>query len=120
LVPGKPDAQITLQFSNPNGAVDDEQVVTAKKGSYSFAYSPDVVGNWTVTATWESDTNYWDSAHSSQATLEVVAPEIPPDNNNQDTNIPVEYFVALAIAVAVAVPAIMVVALRKRRRKIAA
>ena len=118
LVPGKSDAQITLQFSNPNGAVDDVQVVTTKKGGYSFAYSPDIVGNWTVTATWDSDMNYWNSARSAQVNLEVVAPEPPPDNNNDKlTGISVEYVVALALVVVTSVLIIAVFVLKKKRRK---
>jgi hypothetical protein len=118
LVPGKSDTQITLQFSNPNGAVDDVQVVTTKKGGYSFAYSPDIVGNWTVTATWESDMNYWNSAHSTQVNLAVVAPEPPPDNNNDNlTGISVEYVVALALVVVISVLVIAVFVLEKKRRK---
>lgn len=117
LIPGKSDAQITLHFVKPDGVVDDLQVVTAKKGGYNFTYSPGVTGNWTVTATWESDIHYWNSACSVQVNLEVVAPEPPPNNNNNEvTGTPVEYFIAIALAVVIAFLAIAAIVLKKRRK----
>jgi outer membrane protein assembly factor BamB len=64
LVPGKPDAKVNVYFFNPDGVVNDLQVVTAKRGAFNFAYTPTVKGNWTVTAVWDSDKDYWESAYS--------------------------------------------------------
>src|SRR3990170_4923431 len=78
LVPGKPDARVSVFFISPDGVVDDLQVVTAKRGAFNFTYTPSATGNWTVTAVWDSDKDYWDSAHSLHTDLDVVTPEPPP------------------------------------------
>jgi outer membrane protein assembly factor BamB len=116
LVPDKPDAQVQVYFVNPSGAVDELQVVTTKKGAFNFTYKPDVVGNWTVTAVWESDRDYWDSAYSLHTDLAVIASSSPPNDNEVSTGPPVEYYYALAIAISAAVVAIIAVVLRKRRK----
>ena len=117
LVPGKPDANVSLHFMNPNGAVDDLPVVTTKRGAFNFTYIPSNVGNWTVTAVWNSDKEYWDSAHSSYMELEVVPPEGPHvDGGGVTTWPPVEYYYILAIAIVSVIVTVAVLALKKQRK----
>jgi hypothetical protein len=42
------NASIVLSFVKPDDTVNDVQVTTYEKGVFSFTYSPDVAGNWTV------------------------------------------------------------------------
>jgi outer membrane protein assembly factor BamB len=116
LIPGKPDANVSIYFVNPDGAVDDVQVVTAKRGAFNFKYTPSTKGNWTVTAVWDSDKDYWESAYSSHTGLEVVAPEPPPDDKKVVTWPPIEYYYVFAIAIVAAVIVATVVVLKKRRK----
>jgi outer membrane protein assembly factor BamB len=119
LVPSKPNANVQLYFVNPDGDVDSLQVVTAKRGAFSFTYKPDVAGNWTVTAVWDSDKDYWDSAYSPHTELNVVAPEPPPNGNGVVAGPPVEYYYALAIAIiAIIAVAVMAIVLKKRRKTV--
>jgi hypothetical protein len=117
LVPGKPEANVTVYFVNPDGVADDLQVVTANRGAFSFTYTPNKTGNWTVTAVWDSDKYYWDSAYSLHTNLEVVAPE-PPTNDGTEIVpwLPVEYYYVLALVIAVAVILVAVIVLKKRRK----
>ncbi len=119
LTPGKSDAQVTLHFASPSGVVNDVQVATVNRGNYSYVYSPGSAGNWTVTATWETDTHYWNSAQSSPVNLEVVAPPPPPDNNNNvQTWPPIKFYYVLILAVVIAVLAVeTAVIVRRKRRK---
>jgi outer membrane protein assembly factor BamB len=117
LVPGKPEANVTVYFVNPDGVADDLQVVTANRGAFSFTYTPNKTGNWTVTAVWDSDKYYWDSAYSLHTNLEVVAPE-PPTNDGTEIVpwLPLEYYYVLALVIAVAVILVAVIVLKKRRK----
>ena len=74
LTPGIVDESIMLTFVMPDGSDYTAQVVTSEKGSFNFTYTPDVVGNWTVSAQWQADKGYYTSAHSEPALMEVNAP----------------------------------------------
>jgi hypothetical protein len=116
LVPGKPDANVTVYFVNPDGVAYNVQVVTTKRGAFNFTYTPSKTGNWTVAAKWDSDKDYWDSAYSLQKGLEVVAPQPPPkDGTEIVVGPPVEYCYALVLAI-VAVIVTAIVVLKKRRK----
>ena len=117
LVPGKPDAQVKLYFVNPNGDTDSIQTVTMKRGAFNFTYEPNVTGRWTVTAVWDSDKDYWNSAYSMHTELEVVPPEVPP---KEDDDViawpPIEYYYIAVLAVVAVIVALAVAVLKKRRK----
>jgi hypothetical protein len=108
---------VSVFFVNAEGDVDDLHVVTANRGAFNFTYTPGATGNWTVTAVWDSDKDYWDSAYSLHTNLEVVAPA-PPSNDGTEivSWLPVEYYYALLLVIAVAVILVAVVFLKKRRK----
>ena len=117
LVPGKPDANVTVFFVNAEGDVNDLQVVTVNRGAFNFTYTPNKTGNWTVTAVWDSDKDYWDSAYSLHTNLEVVAPEPPTKDGTEIVSwLPVEYYYVLVLVIVVAVILVAVVVLKKRRK----
>ena len=74
LTPGIADESIMLTFIQPDGSEYTAQVVTSEKGSFNFTYTPDVAGNWAVSAQWQADKGYYNSAHSEPALMEVNAP----------------------------------------------
>jgi outer membrane protein assembly factor BamB len=106
LVPGMPNASITLFFVKPDETVDNVQVTTLEKGVFKFTYTPDVAGNWTVAAQWQSDRGYYTSAYSGYTPLEVtVTPTL------------MEPIYAIVIAVVIVVAALLGYAYVKRTKK---
>jgi len=73
LTPGIANESIMLTFIKPAGSEYTAQVTTSEKGGFNFAYTPDVAGNWSVSAQWQTDKGYYISAHSEQALMEVNA-----------------------------------------------
>ena len=111
LVPGMTDEPIMLSFVKPNGEFVDVRVSTSEKGVFTITYAPDVAGNWTVIAKWQSDKDYYASAYSEPVTLEVT-------ETSSGFNIPVEYMFAVVIFL-IAVGAIFVgyIYIRQTRKK---
>jgi outer membrane protein assembly factor BamB len=107
LVPGMPNASITLSFVKPDGTVDNVQVATLEKGVFNFTYTPDMVGNYTVAAQWQSDEGYYTSAYSGPAPLEVAAAPTPT-----------ELIYAIVIAAVIVVAALLGYYYVKRTKKI--
>ena len=116
LVPGMANASIMLIFVRPDGTVDDVQVVTFEKGAFNFTYKPDVAGNWTVVARWQSDKGYWSSAYSKDASIEVVVPT-PALPNEGGTGMPMEYFYAIVVAAVIIVTVAVGYVYMKRTKK---
>jgi outer membrane protein assembly factor BamB len=116
LVPRMANASVMLIFVRPDGTVDDVPVATFEKGAFSFTYTPDVAGNWTVVARWQSDKGYWSSAYSKDASIEVIVPT-PTLPNEGGTGILMEYFYAIVAAIVIIVAAIVGYAYLKRTKK---
>jgi hypothetical protein len=118
LVPGMANATIMMSFVKPDGTVNDVQVVTCEKGAFNFTYTPDVIGNWTVSALWLFDRGYYSSAYSKDTPIEVVAaPTLSPPPKGGGTGIPAEFFFAVATAIVIIVTAIVGYAYLKRTKK---
>jgi hypothetical protein len=98
--------------------VEAVQVETGDWGVFRFTYRPDVVGNWTVSAWWQSDRGYYSSAYSEHLLLEVEAPK-PSTNGGKggNTGVPLEYIFALIVVTVVVVVSVAVYLIMKRARK---
>jgi outer membrane protein assembly factor BamB len=118
LVPGMADAPVFLTFVKPDGTVEAVQVETGDWGVFRFTYRPDVVGNWTVSAWWQSDRGYYSSAYSEHLLLEVEAPK-PSTNGGKggNTGVPLEYIFALIVVTVVVVVSVAVYLIMKRAKK---
>jgi len=105
LVPGMTNASVSLFFVRPDGTVDDVQVTTAEKGLFNFEYTPDVVGNWTITAQWASTKGYYSPAYSEHIFVEVeLAPTpTPTPTPPPPEGLPAEYIITIAVAIAIVV-----------------
>jgi outer membrane protein assembly factor BamB len=118
LVPGMPNASITLSIVKPGGSEVTQQVVTSEGGFFDFTYTPDAAGEWTVTARWQASRGYYNSACSEKTVLNVAAaptpPPTPPPNEwlNPST-------VALIVLVVASVVAVIlgILYVRMRRKK---
>jgi len=110
LTPEMANASITLTLVKPDGAVSDIQVTTSEKGRFNFTYTPDVVGNWSVAAQWQSDKGYYTSAYSDHVLMEVTAPA-------SEIFLPPEWIYAVIIAIVIIVVVSLGYAYIKRKRK---
>ena len=90
LTPGIAHESIMLTFLKPDGSEYTAQVSTSEKGSFNFTYKPDVAGNWSVSAQWQTDKEYYTSAHSEQVLMEV--------NEPASGSLPREYVYAIVVA----------------------
>lgn len=61
---------VTLTYKKPDGSTFTRTVSSGSDGSYSDSYKPDVVGSWSVSASWAGDSTY-DGASSSSKSLNV-------------------------------------------------
>jgi outer membrane protein assembly factor BamB len=122
LVPGMPNASITLSFVKPDGAVVNMQVTTSEKGFFDFTYTPDAIGDWAVTAHWQSDRSYFNSACSEKVLLDVTPAPTPtptptPSPPMEWFGMPPAYVIILIIAAIAVVILGYVYIKRKRIRK---
>jgi outer membrane protein assembly factor BamB len=122
LVPGLPNAFITLSFVKPDGTVINMQITTSENGFFDFNYTPNAIGNWAVTAAWQSDRSYYNSACSEKALLDIVPAPTPTPTPTPSP--PIEWFgLPPAYVIIFGIVAIAVVILgfvyirRKRSRK---
>jgi outer membrane protein assembly factor BamB len=117
LVPGMANATIMLTFVKPDGAMNDIQVATSEKGVFNFTYTPDAIGNWTITARWQSDEGYYSSAYSKDTPIEVAAAStLTPTPGGGGTGTSAEYFYAIAAAIFIILIAIAAVVFRRRKK----
>ncbi len=77
LTPGISNATLTLTIVNPHGHSSKMQVKTAEKGEYSFTLTPEMEGNWTITAQWIVDKSYYSSSTTEPVLLSVTLPPSP-------------------------------------------
>ena len=115
LVPGMANAPIMLAFVKPDGTVIEVQVATVEKGAFNFTYTPDVVGNWTVTSRWQSDKGYYSSAYSEHAPLEVAM--APTTTQPPKEGLPMEHFYVIIVAAIIIAAAALGYAYIKRTKK---
>ena len=93
LSPAYPNASITVSIVKPDGSVTDLQVTTSKTGAFNFTCTPDVAGNWTVAAQWQTDKSYYTSAYSENAIIQVT--------ETSQANVPLTVIAIAVIAFAV-------------------
>jgi outer membrane protein assembly factor BamB len=118
LVPEISDARIFLGFVKPDDTADQVPVETDSKGAFNFTYTPNVVGNWTVAAWWQSDRGYYSSAYSDHVSVEVQSSSPSTDGNGGgNTGVPMEYIYAAIVVIVIVVANVVAYAVMKRRAK---
>jgi len=70
IAPAHSSVTVTLSFSKPDGTALIWTPVTASNGSYSYAFTPDMVGSWNMRASWEGDAEH-EGASSSWMSFTV-------------------------------------------------
>ena len=93
LTPGISNESIMLTFIKPDRSKYVVQVTTFEKGVFNLTYTPDVAGNWSVYAQWQTNKGYYTSAQSEQTLMEV--------NAIAYVFLPAEYIYAIIIIVVI-------------------
>jgi len=65
-------AEIELNYGKPDGSALTRMVNTVFNGSFAESYAPDMLGSWTVNATWLGDEDHY-GAVSSTVSFDVLA-----------------------------------------------
>jgi len=122
LTPGIAYAPITVTFVKSDGTVDSIQVTAQNDGAFSFNYTPDVVGEVTVSIRCSGATYIMQSVELRFNVVETQQPDqIPPDQDqstdSQDSGIPTEYAIAAAVTVIVALIAVVAYLFMKKRNR---
>ena len=69
LTPAITNIAITLTFTRPDNTQDNVTATTKNDGTFSYTYTPNMIGNWAITATYQSDTqNFTSETLSLQVT----------------------------------------------------
>jgi outer membrane protein assembly factor BamB len=114
LTPEIAYTSIAVTWLKPDGTIDDLEVSTLENGTFSFNYTPNMVGIWAFTASWQSDKGYYSSAYSENLFLEVTEQQPPPSLQNE---IPIEYIYAGAAIIAIVIVAVVAYMWIKRPKK---
>jgi len=121
LTPGIAHAQIKVTFVKSDGSVDNMQVTAQNDGTFSFNYTPDVVGEWTVSIRGSGATYIMQSVElpfnvvEEISVPEEVQPEHEQPTNEQDPGIPIEYITAAVVTLIVAVVTVVTYLIIKKR-----
>jgi len=109
LTPAIAYAPISVTFVKSDGTADSMQVAAQNDGAFSFSYTPDVVGEWTVSI-WCSGATY--IMQSAELSFNVVENQ---QTDSQVSGIPTEYVAAAVVTVIVALIAVVAYVVIKRR-----
>jgi len=127
LTPGIAYAPITVTFVKSDGTVENIQVTAQKDGTFSFNYTPDMVGSWAISISCSGAAYIMQSADISINVfepLEQQTPEPEPSPSEpeqptpeQDSGIPAEYVTAAAATLIIAVIAVAAYLFMKRKTR---
>jgi outer membrane protein assembly factor BamB len=91
LNPELENATVTVILTNPDGSNQRITATTSANGTFTFSFMPELVGNWTVVAQWESDKSFYLSTASEKVTLTIENPPTPtPTETPPPTETPTE------------------------------
>ena len=76
LEPAAEGETIHLRITAPDGAAEEQSLQTAADGRFSFRFTPDQTGEWTLEAAWEGDARH--SAAAASIRLSAVEPTPTP------------------------------------------
>ena len=74
LNPTFPNQSIVLSFLKPDGSIDELLPTTTTNGFFNFTYKPEIIGDWIITANWESQKSYYTSAISNSIDVSIESP----------------------------------------------
>jgi len=109
--------EITLDIIDANGNYRNIGTTTSDAtGYYSFKYTPDIEGKYTVIATFHGTNGYWPSYAETSFAVDPAAPTVAPTQPPQQSTIDQYFLPAVAAIIVVIIVCFIatVLALRKR------
>jgi hypothetical protein len=109
--------EITLDIIDANGNYRNIGTTTSDAtGYYSFKYTPDIEGKYTVIATFHGTNGYWPSYAETSFAVDPAAPTVAPTQSPQQSTIDQYFLPAVAAIIIVIIVCFIatVLALRKR------
>jgi hypothetical protein len=67
ITPKVSSIRVTLTYTKPDTTTLTRYVNADSNGSYTDTYNPDVIGSWSVTASWSGDETYESSTSNKTA-----------------------------------------------------
>ncbi len=86
---------------------------TDLSGAFSYQWTPDIPGKYTVYASFEGTDGYWPSSSQTSFAVDEVAPP-PTQNTIANTSSDPMYFIASTLAIIIAIAIVGILMLRKR------
>ncbi|MHA2168215.1 MAG: beta-alanine-activating enzyme beta-propeller domain-containing protein, partial [Candidatus Hodarchaeales archaeon] len=109
LNPNFPNQSITLSFLKPDETVVKLQLTTSKNGSFTFNYKPEIIGDWIISTSWESEKSYYTSVNNTLITLSIESPS--------QIELSIEDIFILVISIIILVTVIGSIIFFKKRKK---
>ena len=113
IKPTVENAEITLSYRGPEDKEITRKATTSSDGSFKDSYTPETLGNWTVTAKWLGNDEYEMTASQTQRFQKKSLIPMLPASLSSERNL------VLLIALAVIVIATAVIISKRRGRKAA-
>lgn len=119
IQPGIAEAPLQVTFTNPTGTNKSLSITADEEGNFTVIYTPDVAGNWNVTALYngaEYPSHTYTPTSSTALLLEVVEAAPTPEQLTP-TNVPPEYAYTGASVAIIAIAAAAAYLYLKKRKK---
>ena len=79
IAPQVPGAQVSLNYTRPDGTRFTRSLTTSLLSTFADAYAPDMAGNWTVQASWSGNDQY---ARATSPIASFTTVRLPPGTSN--------------------------------------
>jgi hypothetical protein len=109
LNPNFPNQSIHLSFLKPDESIITLQQTTSRNGEFAFDYTPDIIGDWIITASWESDKSYYTSVNNASITISIESPN--------EVELSAEHVFLLVISIIILVTVIGSIIIFKKQKK---
>ena len=108
--------EVTLDAIDPNGEwIHIDRVTTDISGFYSYKWTPENEGKYTIVATFEGSESYW-ASYAETAVGVDPAPEPYPDYPEAPTYTTTDLAIIAAVIIAIIIGAVSIYLLRKQRK----
>jgi outer membrane protein assembly factor BamB len=109
LNPNFPNQSIILSLHKPDESLIKIEQTTHKNGEFSFHYTPDVIGDWIISASWDSEKSYYTSFNKTLCSISVLSPT--------DVDLSVEIVFVSIISIVILVALFGSIIIFKKRKK---
>jgi len=107
--------EVSLDVIDPNGNyIHIDDVTSDMSGTFSYTWTPETEGKYTIFATFMGSKSYWPS-YAETAIGVSEAPEAPPEPEKEPAYTAIDLAIIAAVVVAIVIGIVNLWALRKRK-----